>query len=178
MNLQSLVILLFTIALAGCANTLPNNKTDILSDIKVKLDPISQSAIISTPFYPSIQTEEKQYPITISYIAQYENDELASLTLHVISNHSGWGSYKTAIDEKGNQLTLKRKEGGHSFAGQIVETQEHFDLVLSRQYLENIANRDLDISVYGVRNREFTIPAILSQGFLKKLNCYESATCS
>lgn len=139
------------------------------------------------PIYNTIKQIDEQGNSNIVYkdatiyykkyavLAMHKEDNLIAIMFSM--RNDNWFFYEQAYDNDGNELLFKlldRKVVNQQYMRNLIETQETFFIIVSKKYLENYKEKELQIKLYGKNGSEiFTIQPALIKAFLHNINLFE-----
>jgi hypothetical protein len=145
-----------------------------------EVDSFRGDAEITTAPFVSRKGMFDKFPVTISYRANYQKDELQFMQLYVTISNTEWGFFHQAFGQDGENLELINitEDIETIEAAKMVIVKEDVALTISTDYLSKMAESDWEIKLYG-KKREgvFTVPAITSRKFKEAVECFERADC-
>jgi len=177
--MNALYVGMIFVLMTACSSNVPTNSSSIKNNITVEYDSFKRQTWIETPLYLSRQGFTDTFPVNIKFRSLYRKGKNQFIQLYVAKMDINWGFYHSANGEDGYQFDFVKIDSDVDSSGGMVTTNEYFALAVPKTYLAKMSKKDWVIKVYGKRNEgTFIVPMSLSQGFLSKLKCYESKTCT
>lgn len=157
--MRFVIVIVLISLLAGCAATPPASIEETYQKTVSEIDEYSKTRVLRGPY------------VSISFGIDggggiYLRKVNSSYQLYVTTfSQLGWCFFESAIDKNAGKLLFTNIR---SNIGRGV-TYEDFYLSITREQLQVMATKGLDIRIYGTnRTIDVALPAIYVQGFMKR----------
>ncbi len=173
--MKSIYLSLALIFLTSCIASTPKTSNEVYLGVKVTEDKFKDQKWLESEIYSGTGgTMVANFPARIFYRALYEKNELQYIQLYTIVAFTSWRFIHSATSEDGVELDFHEIDRSVG-SGTVTE---HFAISLSKSDLIKMAKKNWQIKYYGKKGDGVEIvPKFLTEGFLKKLNCFSSNSC-